>query len=270
MSPDATPAVVDPSSYTVVLPRMPSWRLDGRRALVTGAGRGIGMAAAVVLAEVGADVTLVARSSEETASVARQLRDAGFQATSAVLDVTDATCVREFIGDTGPYQVLVNNAGTNRPALLTDSRDADIDMLLTLNVRSALHVAREVVRGLLTNRLGGSIVQVSSQMGHVGAPGRTVYCATKHAIEGMTKALACEVGPHGIRVNSICPTFIATEMTRVQLGEPDFRRQVLDKIVLGRLGELSDVMGAVLYLASDASAMVTGTSLLIDGGWTAA
>jgi NAD(P)-dependent dehydrogenase (short-subunit alcohol dehydrogenase family) len=253
-----------------VLPRTPSWRLDGRRALVTGAGRGIGMAAAVALAEAGADVTLVARSRAETEAVAAALREHGLTATSASLDVTDAAQVTEFIGDTGPYPLLVNNAGTNRPALLIETSDADIDLMLDLNVKAALRVAREVVRGLIARQIGGSIVQISSQMGHVGAARRTVYCATKHAIEGMTKALACEVGAHGIRVNSVCPTFIATEMTRSQLDQPDFRRQVLDKIVLGRLGELTDVMGPVVFLASDAASLITGASLLVDGGWSAA
>jgi NAD(P)-dependent dehydrogenase (short-subunit alcohol dehydrogenase family) len=252
------------------LPSTPSWRLDGRRALVTGAGRGIGMAAAVALAEAGADVTVVARSSDETESVACALRAAGLQATAASLDVTDSRRVAEFVRDTGPYPVLVNNAGTNRPALLTDTPDEDIDLVIELNLKSALRVAREVVRGLIVHRSPGSIIQISSQMGHVGAPKRTVYCATKHAIEGMTKALACEVGPHGIRVNSVCPTFIATDMTRAQLEQPEFREHVLGKIALGRLGELSDVMGPIVFLASDAAALITGTSLLVDGGWTAA
>ena len=252
------------------LPRTPSWRLDGRRALVTGAGRGIGMAAAVALAEAGADVTLVARSIHETESVAQALRAAGLLACTASLDVTDSRRVAQFVGDTGPYPVLVNNAGTNRPALLTDTPDEDIDLLMELNVKSALRVAREVVRGLIERGSPGSIVQVSSQMGHVGAPKRTVYCATKHAIEGMTKALAWEVGPHGIRVNSVCPTFIATDMTRAQLEQPEFRDHVLGKIALGRLGELSDVMGPIVFLASDAAALITGASLLVDGGWTAA
>jgi NAD(P)-dependent dehydrogenase (short-subunit alcohol dehydrogenase family) len=154
--------------------------------------------------------------------------------------------------------------------LLTDTSDDDIDHLMELNVKAALRVAREVVRGLIAHGSPGSIIQISSQMGHVGAPRRTVYCATKHAIEGMTKALAWEVGQHGIRVNSVCPTFIATDMTRSQLEQPEFREQVLGKIALGRLGELSDVMGPVVFLASDAAALITGASLLVDGGWTAA
>lgn len=255
---------------SLALPSMPSWQLDGRRALVTGAGRGIGMAAAVALAQAGADVTLVARSQGETAAVAEALRASGHRATAVMLDVTDSRRVTEFVRDNGPFPILVNNAGTNRPALLTDTPDEDIEFLMELNVKAALRMAREVVRGLIAHGSPGSIIQISSQMGHVGAPRRTVYCASKHAIEGMTKALAVEVGQHGIRVNSICPTFIATDMTRAQLEEPVFRAQVLGKIALGRLGELADVMGPVVFLASDVSAMITGASLLVDGGWTAA
>jgi NAD(P)-dependent dehydrogenase (short-subunit alcohol dehydrogenase family) len=258
------------SELAAHLPRTPSWRLDGRRALVTGAGRGIGMAAAVALAQAGAEVVLVARSLNETTQVAHALVAAGLQASAAALDVTDSGAVARFVAETGPYTVLVNNAGTNRPAQLIDTPDSDIDVMLQLNVRAALCVAREVVRGLIASGQPGSIIQVSSQMGHVGAARRTVYCATKHAIEGMTKALACETGPYGIRVNSVCPTFIATDMTRAQLEQPEFRAQVLGKIVLGRLGELSDVMGPIVFLAGDAAALITGTSLLVDGGWTAA
>jgi len=255
---------------TLVLPTTPSLRLDGRRALVTGAGRGIGMAAAVALAEAGAEVTLVARSAAEIGQVAQTLCGMGLSARAETLDVTDSAAVACFIAARPPFQVLVNNAGTNRPALLTETPDEDIDLMVELNLKAALRMAREVARCLIAHKMSGSIVQVSSQMGHVGAPRRSVYCATKHAIEGMTKALACELGPQGIRINSVCPTFIATDMTRAQLAQPAFREQVLSKIVLGRLGELTDVMGPILFLASDASALVTGTSLLVDGGWTAA
>jgi NAD(P)-dependent dehydrogenase (short-subunit alcohol dehydrogenase family) len=252
------------------LPIMPSFRLDGRPALVTGAGRGLGMAAAVALAEAGARVTLVARSVGEIESVAAHLQKRGHDARAIQLDVTDSDAGRDFITNYGPFQILVNNAGGNRPALLTDTPDADIDYMLSLNVKSAMLIAREVVRGLVTHRLPGSIIQMSSQMGHVGGPKRTVYCATKHAIEGMTKALAWEVGAHGIRVNSICPTFIETEMTKPMLDDAAFRDYVLSHNALGRLGRLEDIMGAVVFLASDAAELVTGSALMVDAGWTAA
>jgi NAD(P)-dependent dehydrogenase (short-subunit alcohol dehydrogenase family) len=252
------------------LPTTPSFHLGGRSALVTGAGRGLGMAAAVALANAGAKVTLVARARGEIESVAAILRKCGRDARAIQLDVTDSESGREFIAAHGPFQILVNNAGANRPGLLTDTPDTDIDHMLSLNVKAAMLIAREVVRGLVTHRLPGSIIQMSSQMGHVGGPKRTVYCATKHALEGMTKALAWEVGRHGIRVNSICPTFIETDLTKPMLEDVEFRDYVISHNALGRLGRLEDIMGAIVFLASDASALVTGSALMVDGGWTAA
>jgi len=251
------------------LPRPPSFRLHGRSALVTGAGRGLGMAAAVALAEAGAEVTLVARSGAEIEFVAKALRERGHAAHAVLLDVTKSTAVREVVAVRGPFQILVNNVGTNRPALLVDTSDTDIDAVLAFNVKAAMYVTREVVRGLIASGLPGSIIQMSSQMGHVGGPKRVVYCATKHAMEGMTKALAWELGRHGIRVNSLCPTFIETEMTRPMLEEPEFREFALSNNALGRLGALEDIMGAVVFLASDAAGLVTGSALMVDGGWTA-
>lgn len=257
------------SRFDAALPETPSFRVEGKAALVTGAGRGIGLAAAAALAGAGASVTLVARTAAEIDRAATALRAKGWTARALVLDVTDSRAVGAFVAEHGPFQILVNNAGTNRPALLTETPDQDITEVLNLNVNAALIVAREVARGLLAARLPGSIIQVSSQMGHVGGPKRAVYCASKHALEGMTKALAWEWGRAGIRVNSICPTFIKTAMTRAQFEDPAFRDMVLAKIALGRLGELSDIMGAVVFLASDASSLVTGSALMIDGGWTA-
>lgn len=252
------------------LPRTPGFSLQGRRALVAGAGRGIGAAAAAALCDAGAEVTLVARSAVQLQQVADELCERGGQAQVLPLDVTDAAAVRDALGPCAPFDVLVNSAGTNRPALLADTTDGDLDAVLSLNLRAALLLAREVSRGMVRAGRGGSIITVSSQMGHVGGPRRTVYCATKHAVEGMTKALAWELGPHGIRVNTLCPTFIETEMTRPMLADPAFSDFVRSKIALGRIGQLQDVMGAVLFLAGDASALVTGSALMVDGGWTAA
>ena len=164
---------------------------------------------------------------------------------------------------------MVNSAGTNRPALLTQTSDEDLDAVLLLNVKAAFYLAREVARGLIAAGMPGSLINISSQMGHVGGPKRTVYCASKHAIEGLTKALAWELGGQQIRVNSLCPTFIETDMTRPMLADPEFMTLVQSRIALGRLGQVQDIMGAVVFLASEASALVTGSALMVDGGWTA-
>ena len=254
---------------TAALPRTPSLRLDGRRALVTGAGRGLGLAWAAALAEAGAEVWLAARSASEVQAAAEGLRARGEQAHALVLDVTDTAAVAKAVAQHGPFQVLVNNAGTNRPKPFEDVTEDDVDTLLALNIKAAFFVARAVASALKAAGLPGSIVQMSSQMGHVGGAHRSIYCASKHALEGMSKALALELGPHGIRVNTVCPTFIDTPMTHDWLATPAFREQVLAKIPMGRVGRVEDVMGAVLFLASDAAALVTGSALMVDGGWTA-
>jgi NAD(P)-dependent dehydrogenase (short-subunit alcohol dehydrogenase family) len=257
------------SSSHTPLPSMPSFALDGRRALVTGAGRGIGLACACALSQAGAEVHLVARSGGEVAAAASALREQGHAATGFALDVTDTGAVAAFVAENGPYQILVNNAGSNRPAAITEVSEADYDFVTDLNVRAAYFVMKAVVKGMIAAGKGGSIINMSSQMGHVGGPKRTVYCATKHAMEGFTKALAWEVGPHEIRVNTICPTFIRTAMTGAMLADKAFEETVVSKIALGRVGEAEDIMGAVVFLASDASRLITGSSLMIDGGWTA-
>ncbi|WP_315122570.1 SDR family NAD(P)-dependent oxidoreductase [Comamonas antarctica] len=253
-----------------MLPSTPSFRVDGRRALVTGAGRGIGLAAACALAQAGASVTLVARSEGELQQACERIRAEGGQADYLVLDVTDSQAVTERLTAAGPFQILVNNAGLNRPRPLVEVQDEDIDAVFDLNVKATLYVTRTVSRGLLDAGLPGSIVTISSQMGVVGSPRRTLYCASKHAVEGMTKALAWELGGAGIRVNTICPTFIETSMTAGMFADPAFRAWVTERIALGRLGQLEEIMGAVVFLASDASSLMTGSALMLDGGWSAA
>ena len=251
------------------LPVCPSFSLAGRRALVTGGGRGIGLAAAAALATAGAAVTLVARSAAEIEAVAAALRARGDQAEALPLDVTDSPAVAAALAERPPFDVLVNNAGTNRPKPFTEVSDADYDAVMGLNVRAAFFVAQAVARGLIAAERPGSIINLSSQMGHVGGASRTIYCASKFAIEGLTKAMALDLAPHRIRVNTICPTFIETPMTRPFFADPSFRASVLGKIKLGRLGQCEDLMGAFVFLASDASAMMTGSAMVIDGGWTA-
>jgi NAD(P)-dependent dehydrogenase (short-subunit alcohol dehydrogenase family) len=251
------------------LPQTPSLRLDGRRALVTGAGRGIGLAAAAALAQAGAQVTLAARTASEIEQGAAAIIAAGGKADAAVLDVSDLGAVEGFFAARPAYHVLVNNAGTNRPKPLWEVTPEDYDAVLDLNVKSAFFVAQHCVKAMLAEGVKGSLIHMGSQMGHVGGPRRSLYCASKWAIEGMNKAFALDLAPHGIRSNTIAPTFIETPMTKPFFEDQAFRDSVLAKIKLGRLGQVEDLMGPVLFLASEASAMVTGTSLVVDGGWTA-
>ena len=253
----------------MTLPITPGFRLDGRRAVVTGAGRGIGLALAAALAQAGAAVTLVARSADEVAGGAAAIHAAGGQAEHAVLDVTNIEAVAAFFEEHPVFDILVNNAGTNRPMAMTMVGEADFDTVIGLNVKAAFFVAQAAARALIAAGRGGSLIHISSQMGHVGGPNRSLYCASKWALEGMSKAFALDLAPRGIRSNTIAPTFIETPLTRPYFDDPVFKASVLEKIKLGRLGTVEDLMGAVVFLAGDASALMTGTSLVVDGGWTA-
>ena len=246
-----------------------AFRLDGKRALVTGAGRGIGLAIAQALAAVGAHVTLAARSKVEIEKAAAEIAALGQLADFIVLDITNLSQTRKYIEAQEPFDVLINNAGTNRPGPFMDMSVDDYDTVFDLNSRAVCFASQAVARRLISAKKPGSIVNISSQMGHVGAAGRTIYCASKHAVEGLTKAMGVELAPHNIRVNTICPTFVETPLTKPFLEDHAFKAFVLDKIKLGRIGQVQDIVGGVLYLASDASSMVTGSALKIDGGWTA-
>ena len=254
---------------TVELTKTPSFRLDGRRALVTGAGRGLGLAAVSALADAGAHVTLAARTANEIEEAADAIRARGQKAEALTLDVSNVEATKATLAAQPAFDILVNNAGTNRPAPFVDVKVEDFDFVFGLNVRAAYFVAQAVARALVAAKKPGSIINMSSQMGHVGGPTRTVYCATKHAMEGFTKAMAIELAAHKIRVNTLAPTFIETPMTRPFFQKEAFRKDTLARIKLGRLGQLEDLTGAIVFLASDASALMTGTSLVIDGGWTA-
>lgn len=251
------------------LPRTPSFRLDGRRALVTGGSRGIGLGCAVALAEAGAEVIVAARGKAELGRAVAEMQDAGMRADGMALDVTDLATVRAVFAEKGPFHVLVNSAGMARHSPALETEPEDYDAVMAVNTRAAYFLAQEAARGMVTAGIRGSIIQVSSQMGHVGGLDRAVYCASKHAVEGMTKSMAIEWGPMGIRVNTVCPTFIRTPLTEPTFADPEKVRWIETKIKLGRVGEVEDIMGAVLWLASDASALVTGTSIVVDGGWTA-
>ena len=249
----------------MTLPQTPSLQLSGKRALITGASQGIGLACACALAQAGAEVTLVARSKGALNKAVDALQAAGFKAKGVALDVNDLPALKQALADQ-PFDILVNNAGTNRPKPLANVSEDDYATVMDLNVRASYFLTQTVV-GQMPD--GGSVINISSQMGHVGAANRSLYCASKSAVEGMTRAMAVELGPRGIRVNSICPTFIETPMTRPYFEEPGFLESVIAKIPLGRLGQVEDIMGPVVFLASPAAAMVTGSALMVDGGWTA-
>jgi NAD(P)-dependent dehydrogenase (short-subunit alcohol dehydrogenase family) len=250
------------------LPVTPSLRLDDRRALVTGGSKGLGFAAGVALASAGADVTLIARTRSEVDEAAAEIGAAGGKATAAVLDITDVEATAEWVAAQPPFNILVNNAGTNRPGPFVETKVTDYDDVFAINVRAAFFISQAVAKRMIETGTKGSIINMSSQMGHIGAARRTVYCATKHAMEGFTRAMAAELGPHGIRVNTICPTFVETPMTKPFFEDKAFSDWVMARIKLGRLGKLEDVMGAVAYLASDAASLMTGSSLMLDAGWT--
>nr|WP_090757011.1 SDR family NAD(P)-dependent oxidoreductase [Paracoccus chinensis] len=243
--------------------------LTGKRALVTGAGRGIGRGVAEALASAGAAVTLCARSASEITEVAEAIVAAGGTADTLALDVTDIHAFAREIKAREPFDIFVNNAGTNRPALVQDVTEEEFDLIIGLNLKAAVFAAQAVARGMVNAGRGGSIINMSSQMGHIGSAKRSIYCASKWAIEGFSKSMAIELGPQGIRVNTICPTFIETPLTQPYFTDEAFHQEVLGKIKLGRLGQVQDIVGAAVFLASDASALTTGSALMVDGGWTA-
>ncbi len=249
------------------------FRLDGRTALVTGAGRGIGRACAIALAQAGAEVWLAARTREEIDAAAAEIRAAGGRAHAVACDVTNSSEARNIVSAIPVLDVLVNNAGTNIPEPFVEVSEDHLDRLLDLNVRAAFIVAQAAAKKMLEaperKSRGGAILNMSSQMGHVGAANRSVYCLTKHALEGLTKAMALELAAHNIRVVAIAPTFIITPMTKPMMARPDFAQWVRERIPAGRVGQVEEVAAAVVFAASPAASFMTGSSLLIDGGWTA-
>jgi NAD(P)-dependent dehydrogenase (short-subunit alcohol dehydrogenase family) len=250
-------------------PITPTMSLDGLTAVVTGAGRGLGEGCAIALAEAGAEVVLVSRTKSELDAVGEGIIKRGGKARTLVCDVTDMAQVKEKIEGLERIDILMNNAGANIPEPFVDVTEDHLDFMLDLNVKSMFVVAQAAMRNMLTGGRGGSIIHMSSQMGHVGSPRRTVYCMTKHAIEGLSKAIAAEGAADNIRSNCIGPTFVETPMTKPMFENPEFSSFVMDRILMGRLGKISDITGSVVFLASPASALITGASLTIDGGWTA-
>ncbi|UTW12004.1 SDR family NAD(P)-dependent oxidoreductase [Marinobacterium rhizophilum] len=253
----------------MTIPTTPSFSLQGKIALVTGASKGIGRAAVLALAAQGAHVICVGRGQQALDEVCAEVKGLGQSAEALAADMSSMQDIAQKIGALPRVDILVNNAGTNIPEPFVEVTEEHFDQLVQLNVKGCFFVAQQVVSRMLANRQGGSIINMSSQMGHVGAIQRTVYCMTKHAIEGLSKAMAVELAADGIRVNTICPTFIKTPMTEPFFTSDSFKQDTLTKIPLGHVGDVEDIMGAVIYLASDASRMVTGSSMKVDGGWTA-
>lgn len=249
------------------LPRTPSFDLTGKRALVTGASSGIGLGCAVALAEAGAHVVCAARRAEVLQEAVDAVAGQGWSAEALPLDQSDANALAGAFD--APFDIVVNSAGLARHSPAVETTPDDYDAVMDLNLRGAYFLSAQAAKALIAEGKPGSIIHISSQMGHVGGVDRAVYCASKHGLEGMVKAMAIEWGKANIRINTICPTFIRTPLSQVTFDNPDRLAWILEKIKLPRVGEVEDIMGAVLFLASDASAMVTGTSMLIDGGWTA-
>lgn len=251
------------------IPATPTFRLDGKKALVTGASSGIGLGCAAALAEAGAHVVLAARGAAKLGQAVESIVSGGGSAEGTLLDVADLAATEQAVADHGPFDILVNSAGFAKHSPAIETTPDDFDAVMGVNLRGAYFLTAKVAKGLLEAGRPGSLINVSSQMGHVGGVDRAAYCASKHAVEGFTKAMAIEFGPHKIRVNTVCPTFIRTPLTEQTFDRPERVKWIEEKIKLGRVGEVTDIMGAVVFLASDAAALITGTSLMIDGGWTA-
>jgi NAD(P)-dependent dehydrogenase (short-subunit alcohol dehydrogenase family) len=251
------------------LPTTPSFSLQGRRALVAGGSSGIGLGCAVALAEAGAHVIIMARRRDQLDEVAAAMTTAGQSVEVMVGDIADIDSMSAAIESLRPLDIFVNSAGLARHTAAIDTDAADFDAVMNVNLRGAYFAAQAVAKSMVTDGRKGSIITISSQMAVVGGIDRAVYCASKHAVEGFTKSMAIEMGPHGIRVNTVCPTFIRTPLTEQTFSQPARVKWIEEKIKLGRVGEVEDIMGAVTFLASDAAALITGTALMIDGGWTA-
>lgn len=249
--------------------KTPSFRLDGKKALIPGGSSGIGFGCACALAEAGAEVMIGARTQSAVEEAVSTLQQEGYQASGTVMDISDIAGTKALLQQYGPFDVVLNCAGIARHKPALESQDDEVSAVLDINLKGAFFLLMNAAQMLIDDGRPGSLITMSSQMGHVSGVDRSVYSATKFGVEGFTKGMAIEWGPHKIRVNTIAPTFVLTAFTQSTFDRPERAKWILEKIKLGEVAQIEDIMGGAVYLASDASRMVTGTSLLIDGGWTA-
>ena len=249
------------------------YNLKNKTAVVTGAGKGLGRACAIALAEAGANLVIISRTQKDLNEVSKKIKKIKSKCKSYVCDITNYNEIKKIISKQSKIDILVNNAGNNIPEHFTKVKTKNMEYLVKINTIATFNLAQlcalKMIKSKSRKKIGGVIINMSSQMGHVGGPIRSVYNMTKFGLEGLTKGMSIDLAKYNIRVNTVCPTFVVTPMTSKFLKSKKFKREVLGNIPLGRFAELSDVATAVVFLASDAASMITGTSLLVDGGWTA-
>ena len=250
-----------------------NYNLKNKTAVVTGAGKGLGRACAIALAEAGANLIIISRTKKDLDEVSRKIKKLKSKCKSYACDITNYNEVKKIINKQAKIDILVNNAGNNIPEHFTKVKTKNMEFLVKINTIATFNIAQlctlKMIKSKNRKKIGASIVNISSQMGHVGGPIRSVYNMNKWGLEGLTKGMSLDLAKYNIRVNTVCPTFVVTPMTKKFLKNKKFKRDTLNNIPLGRFAELSEVASSVVFLASDAASMITGTSLLVDGGWTA-
>ena len=250
-----------------------NYNLKNKTAVVTGAGKGLGRACAIALAEAGANLIIISRTKKDLDEVSKVIKKLKSKCKSYVCDITNYNEIKEIINKQAKIDILVNNAGNNIPEHFTKVKTKNMEYLVKINTVATFNIAQlcalKMIKSKNRKKIGGAIVNMSSQMGHVGGPIRSVYNMNKWGLEGLTKGMSLDLAKYNIRVNTVCPTFVVTPMTKKFLKNKKFKRETLNNIPLGRFAELSEISSAVVFLASDAASMITGTSLLVDGGWTA-
>ncbi len=250
-----------------------NYNLKNKTALVTGAGKGLGRACAIALAEAGANLIIISRTKKDLDEVSKKIKKLKSKCKSYVCDITNYNEIKTIVNKQAKIDILINNAGNNIPEHFTKVKTRNMEYLVKINTIATFNIAQlcalKMIKSKNRKKIGGSIVNMSSQMGHVGGPIRSVYNMNKWGLEGLTKGMAIDLAKYNIRVNTVCPTFVVTPMTKKFLKNKKFKRETLSNIPLGRFAELSEISSSVVFLASDAASMITGTSLLVDGGWTA-